>query len=127
MNVSLVLELLGQVFKTFQPHQLSQEPLLEALFAAEETVPGTLDIGDHLAFCGHVGRSVGQTELGLEGVEVCLQLGLLLDTWGLVLAAVLAVLLQLLLDGHEGVAGLTALQPGQSSSDPFQKLKKLLK
>ena len=101
MNVGLVFELLGQVFKTFQPHQLSQEPLLEALLATEKTVPGALDIGDHLAFGGHVGWSVGQTELGLEGVEVCLQLGLLLDAWGLVLASVLSVLFQLLLDGHK--------------------------
>ena len=38
------------------------------------------------------------------------------------LASVLAVLLELLLDSHQGVAGLTALQPGQGSADPFEEL-----
>lgn len=40
---------------------------------------------DHLAFGGHVRGAVAQTKLGLEGVEVRLQLGLLLHTWRLVL------------------------------------------
>ena len=49
---------------------------------------------------------VGQPELGLEGVEVGLQLGLLLHPWGLVLPPVLPVLLQLLLNCNQGVAAL---------------------
>ena len=49
---------------------------------------------------------VGQPELGLEGVEVGLQLGLLLHPWGLVLPPVLPVLLQLLLDRNKRVAAL---------------------
>ena len=78
-----MLELLGQVLQTLQPHELGQEPLLEALLAAEKTVPGPLDVGDHLALSGHVGGPVGQAELGLEGVEVRLQLGFLkLQTTG---------------------------------------------
>ena len=77
MNVGLVLELLGQVLQTLKPHQLGQEPLLESLFAPEKAVPGPLDIGDHLALSWHVGGAVGQAELGLEGVEVSLQLGFL--------------------------------------------------
>ena len=77
MDVSLVLELLGQVLQTLQPHELGEQPLLEALLATEKTVPGPLDVGYHLALSGHVGRPVGQAELGLEGVEVRLQLGFL--------------------------------------------------
>jgi hypothetical protein len=41
-----------------------------------------------------------------------------------VFSSVLAVLLQLLLHSHQRVAGLAALQPWQSATDPFQKLKK---
>ena len=89
MNVGLVLELLGQVLQTLKPHQLGQEPLLESLLAPEKAVPGPLDIGDHLALSWHVGGAVGQAELGLEGVEVGLQLGLLLHPGGLVLPPVL--------------------------------------
>jgi hypothetical protein len=77
VNVGLVLELLGQVLKTFQPHQLSQEPLLETLLASQEAVPGALDVGDHLALGRHVGRTVGQAEFGLKGVEVRLEFGFL--------------------------------------------------
>ena len=36
-----------------------------------------LDVGDHLALRWHVSRTVGQPELGLESVEVGLQLGLM--------------------------------------------------
>ena len=59
----------------------------------------------------------------LEGVEVGLQLGLLLDARRLVLAPVLAVLLQLLLHRHQRVARLAALQPRQRAADPLQQLK----
>ena len=82
------------------------QPLLECLLAGEEAEPGPLDVRDELALGGHVGQPVGQPQLRLQGVEVGLELGLLLDPGGLVLPAILAILLQLLLDGHQGVAGL---------------------
>ena len=83
MDVCLVLELLGQMLQPFEPHELCQQPLLESLLGAEEAVPRALDVGDHLALGGDVGGAVGQAKLGLEGVEVGLQLGLLLHAWGL--------------------------------------------
>ena len=122
MDVRLVLELLGQVLQALQAHELGQQPLLEALLGAQEAVPRALNVRDHLALGGDVGGAVGQAQLGLEGVEVGLQLGLLLDARRLVLAAVLAVLLQLLLDGHQRVARLAALQPGQGAADPLKEL-----
>ena len=122
VDVGLVLELLGQVLEALEPHELGEQPLLEALLRAEEPVPGPLDVGDHLALGRHVGGAVRQAELRLQRVEVGLQLRLLLDAGRLVLAAVLAVLLKLLLDGHQGVAGLAALEPGKGAADPLQEL-----
>ena len=93
VDVCLVLELLGQMLEPLQSHELGQQPLLEGLLAGEESQPGTLDVRDQLALGGHVGWPVGEAQLGLQGVEVGLQLGLLLDPGGLVFPAVLAVLL----------------------------------
>ena len=61
---------------------------LKCLLRGEETIPSSLDVSDELALGGEVGGSVGQPQLGLEGVEVSLQLGLLLHPWGLVLPPV---------------------------------------
>ena len=68
-----MFEFLGQMFEPFQPHEFSQKPLLEPLFAAQKAVPGPVDIGDHLSLSGHVGGPIGQPQLGLQGVEVCFQ------------------------------------------------------
>ncbi len=123
VDVGLVLELLGQMLQTLKAHELSEQPLLEALFGTEKSVPGPLDVRDHLALSRHVSRTVGQPQLGLQRVEVGLQFRLLLDAWRLVLPPVLSVLLELLLNGHQRVAGLSRLEPWQCSPDPFQKLK----
>lgn len=64
---------------------------------------------NHFAFGGHVSRSIGQTQLGLQRVEVGLQLGLLLNTGRLVLAAVLSVLVQFLLHAGQRIVRLTGL------------------
>lgn len=40
---------------------------------------------NHLALSRHVGGAVAQAQLGLQGVEVGLELSLLLHTWRLVL------------------------------------------
>ena len=77
---------------------------------------------DGFALSGQVGGPVGEAQLGLQRVEVGLQLGLLLDTRRLVLAPVVAVLVQLLLHPGQRVVGLTRLQPGQSAPDPLQQL-----
>ena len=122
VDVGLVLELLGEMFKSLKSHQLGQEPLLEGLLGGEKSVPGSLDVRDELTLGGKVGGSVGQPQLGLQGVEVGLQFGLLLHPGRLVLPPVLAVLLQLLLDGHQGVPALAGLQPWQSPSDPLQEV-----
>lgn len=65
---------------------------------------------------------VGKPELGLERVEVGLELGLLLHPGWLVLPPVLPVLLQLFLNGHQGVSGLTALKPWQCPANPLEQL-----
>ena len=77
---------------------------------------------DHLALGGHVSGSVGEAELGLKRVEVGLQLGLLLDAGRLVLATVLAVLVQLLLHAGQRVVRLARLEPRQRLPDPLQQL-----
>ena len=79
VDVGLMFEFLGQMFEPFQPHEFSQKPLLEPLFAAQKAVPGPVDVGDHLALGGHVGGPVGQPQFGLQGVEVCFQLSFLLN------------------------------------------------
>ena len=66
---------------------------------------------NHFAFGGHVGGSVGQTQLSLQCVEVGLQFGLLFNTRRLVLATVLPVLVQLLLHAGQRVVRLARLQP----------------
>merc|ERR1712018_1119381 len=113
VDVSLVLELLGQVLEPLKAHKLGQQPLLESLLTGEETEPGALDVGDQLALSWHVGRPVGEPQLGLEGVEVGLQLRLLLHPGRLVLPPVLPVLLQLLLDRNKRVAALSGFEPWQ--------------
>ena len=122
MDVCLMLKLLGQMLQPFQPHQFSQEPLLEGLFRSQESIPRPLDVGDHLSLGGDISRSIGQTELGLQCVEVGLQFCLLLNARRLMFAAIFAVLFQFLLHGHQGVARLATFQPGQCAADPFQKL-----
>lgn len=59
----------------------------------------------------------------LESVEVGLQPGLLLHTGRLVVAAVEAVLLQLLLQVGESVVLLAGLEPRQGATDPFQEVR----
>ena len=65
MDVSLVLELLGKMFQTFEPHQLSQQPLFEGLFASKESIPGTLNVSDHLTLGWHIGWPSNKTVYNL--------------------------------------------------------------
>ena len=109
MDVGLMFEFLGQMFKTFQSHEFSEEPFFEAFFCAQESVPGALDVGDHFAFGGHVGGAIGEPQFGLQGVKVGLEFGLLFDPWRLMFPSVFAVFFQLLLHGDQGVSGLTTL------------------
>lgn len=77
---------------------------------------------NHFAFGGHVRRSVGQTQLCLQRVEVGFQFGLLFNARRLVLAAVLPVLVQFLLHAGQRIVSLTRLEPRQGPLDPFQQL-----
>merc|ERR1719430_751192 len=99
-----------------------QQPFLKGLLAGEKSQPGTLDVSNQLTLCWHVGWPVGQPELGLEGVEVGLKLGLLLHPGGLVLPPVLPVLLQLLLNCNQRVAALSGLEPWKGSPDPLKQV-----
>lgn len=78
----------------------------------------------HLALGGHEGRAVAQAELGLQGVEVDLQLALLLNAWRLVDASVIAEILQLLLHGAHGLLRCAVLQPRDGATDPLQQLQR---
>lgn len=78
----------------------------------------------HLALGGHEGRAVAQAELGLQGVEVDLQLALLLNAWRLVDASVVAEILQLLLHGAHGLLRRAVLQPRDGATDPLQQLQR---
>ena len=77
---------------------------------------------DHLALRGHEGGPVAKPQLGLQGVEVDLQLALLLHFGRLVEAAVISEVLQLLLHGLHGVLRQPVLQPGDGAADPLQQL-----
>ncbi len=78
----------------------------------------------HLALGGHEGRAVAQAELGLQGVEVDLQLTLLLNAWRLVDAPVVTEILQLLLHGTHGLLRHAVLQPRDGATDPLQQLQR---
>lgn len=77
---------------------------------------------DHFPFGGHEGRPVAEPQLGLQGVEIDLKLALLLDLGGLVQAAVVPEVLQLLLHGLHGVLWGPVLQPGDGATNPLQQL-----
>lgn len=77
---------------------------------------------DHLPFSGHVGRSVRQTQLCLQGVEVCFQFCFLFNTRRLVLAPVSTVLLKFLLHTSQRVVCLAAVEPWHCAPDPLQQL-----
>ena len=76
----------------------------------------------HLALGGHEGRPVADPQLGLQGVEVDLQLALLLHLGRLVLPAIIPEVLQLLLHGLHGLLRSPVLKPGDRAPNPFQKL-----
>lgn len=63
-----------------------------------------------------------QVGANLQGVEVGLKSGLLLDPGGLVVASVESVLLEFLLEVCERVVRLSRRQPGQSALDPFKQV-----
>lgn len=77
---------------------------------------------DHPALGGHEGGPVAEPQLGLQRVEVDLQLALLLHLGRLVHAPVVAEVLQLLLHLLDGLLGHAVLQPGDGAPDPLQEL-----
>lgn len=77
---------------------------------------------DHLALSGHVGRSVRQTQLCLQGIEVCLQFCFLLNTRRFVLTPVSTVLFKFLLHTSQRIVCLAAVQPWHCATDPLQQL-----
>lgn len=77
---------------------------------------------DHPALGGHEGGPVAEAQLGLQRVEVDLQLALLLHLGRLVHAPVVAEVLQLLLHLLDGLLGHAVLQPGDGAPDPLQEL-----
>lgn len=78
----------------------------------------------HLALRGHEGRPVAEPQLGLQGVEVDLQLAFLLHTGWLVDTAVVTEVLQLLLHSTHGLLCHAVLKPGNGATDPLQQLKR---
>lgn len=78
---------------------------------------------DHLSFGGHIRGAIAKTQFGLQGVEVGLELGLLLHAGRLVFTSISTVVFQLLLATGKRVVGLAAVQPGHCATDPFEKLK----
>jgi len=149
---ALLLELLGQVVESLQAADLGEQPLLVALLHLVQALPGVGDVlveresfgfvnvlsffppsflmlnvcfwahRHHLALGGHEGGPVAQPQLGLQGVEVDLQLALLLHAGRLVDAAVVPEVLQLLLHGAHGLLRRAVLQPRDGAVDPLQQL-----
>lgn len=79
----------------------------------------------HPALGGHEGGPVAQPQLGLQRVEVDLQLALLLHLGGFVDAPVVAEVFQLLLHLLDGLLGAAVLQPRDGAPDPLQELRGL--
>lgn len=90
-------------------------------FVLSETA---LTYRDHLSLRGHERRPVAEPQLGLQGVEVDLQLAFLLHAGRLVDATVVTEILQLLLHGAHGLLRHAVLQPGDGATDPLEKLQK---
>ena len=150
MDGRFLTKLLCQVVESFQPADLVEQPLLVALLRPLQVPPGLVDVlqrqwkrlsdsgklryptgeaesgthRDHLALGGHEGGPVAQSQFGLQGVEVDLQLALLLHLGRLVEAAVISEVLQLLLHGLHGVLRHAVLQPGDGATDPLQQLQR---
>jgi len=122
VDLALVLELLGQVVEALEAHELGEEPLLEAALGELEALPGAGDVADELALAGQVGRPVAEAQLGLEGGEVGLEFGLLLELGRLLDAAVVAELAEFLLGARQCVVGQAGLEPGGHTADPFEEL-----
>lgn len=74
---------------------------------------------DHLPFRWHECWPVAESQFSLKGVEVDLQLTLLLDFRGFMLTPIISEILQLLLHGLHGVFRSAVLQPWDCSPDPF--------
>ena len=72
----------------------------------------------------HVGGPVAEAELGLQGVEVCLQGPLLLGLGGLGGGSVLAELLQASLGLRQGILLVAVVQPRHRLLDPLEQLQK---
>ena len=120
--VALVLELLGQVVEALEAHELGEEPLLEALLGELEYLPRVRNVRHQLALARHVRRPVAQAQLGLQRVEVRLELGLLLEARRLLDAPIVAKLGQLGLRARQRVVGDARLQPRRHASYPLHEL-----
>ena len=62
---------------------------LSYFFRILESLPGGVDVGNHLALGGHVSWPVGEAKLRLERVKRSLQSGFLLQTGRLLSSSVL--------------------------------------
>lgn len=120
--------LLRAAFHVFEySEQLSDSPSLFNIHVLSNLVCScftecVVTYRHHLALRRHEGGPVAEPQLGLEGVEVNLQLALLLDLGRFVEAAVVSEVLELLLHGLHGVLRHTVLQPRDGTADPLQQL-----
>ena len=85
--------------------------------AGPRLAPGTHR--DHPALGGHEGRPVAEPQLGLQRVEVDLQLALLLHLGRLVHTPIVSEVLQLLLHFLDGLLRHPVLQPGDGAPNPL--------
>ena len=76
-----------------------------------------------LALRGNVGGSLAEPQLGLQRVEVCLQLSLLVSLWGLGVGGVGAELFHAGLRVGEVDLGRPVVEPRQGLLDPLQQLR----
>ena len=105
------------------PPQFAHQVLLFLFLGHFKSLPGLVDVCDESSLRGNVRGSVAQTELRLEGVEVRLQVALLLGLGWLGDGGVLTELLEAALSVLEGVLGNTITEPGHGLGNPLQQLK----
>ena len=118
-----MVELLGQMVESLESSELGDEPFFIALLCGLESLPGGSNIGDHLALGGDESGSICKSQSSLESVVARFELTLLVGSWGLLVASVVAELVKSSLDVGHLVLNGSVLKGGSSSLDPGEEVR----
>lgn len=107
---------------THTPPELRHEIFLLLLFGHLKALPSLVDVSDKTSLGGNVRRPVAEAEFCLKGVEVCLEVALLLGFGWLGDGGILTKLLESALSLLEGVVWHTVAEPRHGLGNPLEQL-----